>query len=159
MTSITYTIFTDEHPSPYKVNNIIWNSSTKKAVFEFTVSGYYINSNKDKDGIITLENINCDPNHNYYMPKNCFSISKSRHIYPIKKKLLSLSRATTDLSVLNAISAAEQGYYETNCEPDREPYQWEYDKQAYTEDFWKSGLSINTLVWMNIDNYIIMQSY
>ena len=157
MTSITYTTFTDKHPSPYKVNNIIWDPSTRKAVFKFTVSGYYIKSNKDKDDIITLENINRDPNHNYFMPKNCFSISKSRQIYPNREKLLSLNRSTTDLSVLNAITAAEQGYYKTDQEPDREPYQWEYDKQAYTEDLWNSDKSINTLVWINIDNYIMMQ--
>jgi hypothetical protein len=159
MTSITYITFTDKHPSPYKVNNIIWDSRTKKAVFEFTVSGYYINSNKNKNGSITLENINRNPNHNYFMPKNCFSISKMGHIYPNREKLLSLSRATTDLSILTAISAAEQGYGDkTDQKPDREPYQWEYDKQSYKDDLWKSDKSINALVWMNIDNYIIILS-
>lgn len=158
MTSISCITFTDKHPSPYKVNNIIWDPTTKKAVFEFTVSGYYIKSNKNKNGIITLENINCDPNRNYFMPKKCFSISKMGYIYPNKKKLLSLSRTTTDLSILTAISAAEQGYGETDQENDREPYQWEFDKQAYKDDLWNSDKSINSLVWMNIDNYIIIQS-
>ena len=158
MKSISYITFTDKHPSPYKVNNIKWNPSTRKAVFEFTVSGYYINSSKNKDGIITLENINRDPNHNYFMPKKCFSISKMGYIYPNKKKLLGLSRATTDLSILTAISAAEQGYGETDQELDREPYQWEFDKQAYKDDFGESDKSINTLVWLNIENYIIIHS-
>ena len=134
----------------YKVNKFIWNSSTGVIIIDVT-----INTGKagEEDNIIEIPigRTNRNPNQYYFMPKQCFSISKTGNIYPNREKLLSI-KSTTNLSVLTAISAtSQQGY-----DKDREPYQWEFDRQAFKEDLMGSTKSINGLVWETMDNYILM---
>jgi hypothetical protein len=133
----------------YKVNKFIWNSSTWVIIIDVT-----INTGKAEGEDNTIEipigRTNRNPNQCYFMPKQCFSISKTGNIYPNREKLLSI-KSTTDLSVLTAISTSQQGY-----DKDREPYQWEFDRQAFKEDLMGSTKSINGLVWETMDNYILM---
>ena len=137
----------------YKVNKFIWNSSTGVIIIDVTINTGKAEEAEEEDNTIEIPigRTNRNPNQCYFMPKQCFSISKTGNIYPNREKLLSI-KSTTDLSVLTAISAtSQQGY-----DKDREPYQWEFDRQAFKEDLMGSTKSINGLVWETMDNYILM---
>jgi hypothetical protein len=145
---------TGEDVAPYKVNSFTWSKSTKEVVANITISSSYIGAETDLTSELELGQINRDPNYNYFMPKQCFSITKNGQIYANREKLMRIKN-TNDLSVLNAVAAAYRGYG-GNSTIDREAYQWEFDRQAYKDDLNDYGCikSINTVVWQNADRFI-----
>jgi hypothetical protein len=150
---------TGDNVAPYKVNHFTWSKSTKEVVANITISSSYIGAETDLTVELKLDQedkINRDPNQNYFMPKQCFSITKNGQIYANREKLMRITN-TNDLSVLNAVAAAHRGYG-SNSTIDREVYQWEFDKQAYKDDINDYGCikSINTVVWQNADRFIMM---
>ena len=157
--SITYMNLTGENVAPYKVNSFTWSKSTNKVTANITISSSYIGAETDLTSELELDHedkINRDPNQNYFMPKQCFSITKNGQIYANREKLMRITN-TNDLSVLNAVAVAYRVYGD-NSTIDREAYQWEFDRQAYKYDLNDYGCikSINTVVWQNADRFIMM---
>jgi len=147
---------TGDNVAPYKVNSFTWSKSTNDVTANITISSSYIGAETDLTVELKLDHedkINRDPNQNYFMPKQCFSITKNGQIYANREKLMRIKN-TNDLSVLNAIASAYGG----NSTIDREAYQWEFDRQAYKDDINDYGCikSINTVVWQNADRFIMM---
>lgn len=140
--SITYMNLTGENVAPYKVNSFTWSKSTNKVTANITISSSYIGAETDLTSELELDHedkINKDPNQNYFMPKLCFSITYNGRIYPNREKLIRLKNGEKD---------------RIPC--DREPYQWEFDRQAERDDLDDYGCikSINTVVWKNADRFI-----
>jgi hypothetical protein len=137
--SITYMNLTGEDVAPYKVNSFTWSKSTKEVVANITISSSYIGAETDLTSELELGQINRDPNYNYFMPKQCFSITYNGQIYSNRAKLMRLQNGEID---------------RTLC--DRETYQWEFDRQADKDDLADYGCikSINTVVWQNADRFI-----
>ena len=142
---------TGEDVAPYKVNSFAWSKTTKEVVANITISSSYIGAETDLTSELELGQFNRDPNHNYFMPKQCFSITYNGQIYPNREKLMQIKN-TNDLSILNAVA----GGYGGNSTIDREAYQWEFDRQADKDDLANYGCikSINTVVWQNADRFI-----
>ena len=137
--SITYMNLTGEDVAPYKVNSFTWSATTQEVNANITISSSYIGSETDLTTDLELEQFNKDPNQNYFMPKLCFSITYDGRIYPNREKLMRLKNGEIDRKL---------------C--DREPYQWEFDRQAERDDLADYGCikSINTVVWKNADRLI-----
>ena len=143
--------------APYKVNHFTWSKSTNDVTANITISSSYISAETDLTVELKLDHedkFNRDPTQNYFMPKQCFSITKNGQIYANREKLMRITN-TNDLSVLNAVAAAHRGYVD-NSTIDREAYQWEFDRQADKDDLADYGCikSINTVVWQNADRFI-----
>jgi hypothetical protein len=137
--SITYMNLTGDNVAPYKVNHFTWSKSTKEVVLNVTITSSYINAETDLTGELELGQFNRDPNQNYFMPKQCFSITCNGQIYSNREKLMRIKNG------------------EIHCIPcDREAYQWEFDRQADKDDLADYGCikSINTVVWQNADRFI-----
>ena len=146
-----------DNVAPYKVNHFTWSKSTNKVTANITISSSYIGAETDLTVELKLDQedkFNRDPTQNYFMPKQCFSITKNGQIYANREKLMRITN-TNDLSVLNAVAAAHRGYVD-NSTIDREAYQWEFDRQADKDDLADYGCikSINTVVWQNADRFI-----
>ena len=157
--SITYMNLNGECVAPYKVNHFTWSKSTNEVTANITISSSYISAETDLTVELKLDHedkFNRDPNQNYFMPKQCFSITKNGQIYANREKLMRIKN-TNDLSVLNAVAAAHREYG-GNSTIDREAYQWEFDRQAYKDDITDYGCikSINTVVWQNADRFIMI---
>ena len=140
--SITYMNLNGEDVAPYKVNSFTWSKMTTDVIVNITISSSYIGAETDLTSELELGQFNKDPNQNYFMPKLCFSITYDGRIYPNREKLLwfkDIKNATNDHKL---------------C--DREPYQWEFDRQAERDDLADYGCikSINTVVWKNADRLI-----
>ena len=139
--SITYMNLNGEDVAPYKVNSFTWSKMTTDVIVNITISSSYIGAETDLTSELELGQFNKDPNQNYFMPKLCFSITYDGRIYANREKLL--------------------WFKDKNGEKDRklcdrEPYQWEFDRQAERDDLADYGCikSINTVVWKNADRLI-----
>jgi hypothetical protein len=130
---------TGDNVAPYKVNSFAWSKTTKEVVANITISSSYIGAEKDLTDELELGQFNRDPNHNYFMPKLCFSITYNGQIYSNRAKLMRLQNGEIDRIL---------------C--DREAYQWEFDRQSDKDDLADYGCikSINTVVWQNADRFI-----
>ena len=140
--SITYMNLNGECVAPYKVNHFTWSKSTNEVTANITISSSYISAETDLTVELKLDHedkFNRDPNQNYFMPKQCFSITKNGQIYANREKLMRLQNGEID---------------RIPC--DREVYQWEFDRQADKDDLVDYGCikSINTVVWQNADRFI-----
>ena len=130
--SITYMNLNEKDSYPYKVNNFNWDKKTQETIVEVTISGNYIKSNEDITVELKVGKFNKNPNHNYYIPPNCFCVNKYGNIIVDYEK------------------------YQRKNMSRRDPYQWEFDRQAYKECIGETNQSINATVWYNVDNFIIM---
>jgi len=138
MTSITYMKFSEDSISPYRVLGFVWDPKTHETVCNVSLDKYYINSDTDAIVEIYMEKQDRDPNKNYYIPKNRFSINVygytpmgiyiPQHIFPHDKR--------------------------NGRDTRRDPHQWEFDRQAQEDDLGHETKSINTQVWTEVDKYI-----
>ena len=81
--SITYMNLTGDNVAPYKVNHFTWSASTNEVTANITISSSYIGAETDLTVELELDHedkFNRDPNQNYFMPKQCFSITKNGQI-------------------------------------------------------------------------------
>ena len=118
--SITYMNLTGDNIAPYKVNHFTWSASTNEVTANITISSSYIGAETDLTVELELDHedkFNRDPNQNYFMPKQCFSITKNGQIYANREKLMRLQNGEID---------------RIPC--DREVYQWEFDRQAEEDE-------------------------
>lgn len=110
-----------DNVAPYKVNHFTWSKYTNEVTANITISSSYIGAETDLTVELKLDHedkFNRDPTQNYFMPKQCFSITKNGQIYANREKLMRITN-TNDLSVLNAVAAAHRGYVD-NSTIDRE---------------------------------------
>lgn len=134
--SIKYGNLTSLDISPYQVNSFDWNATTKDVIATVTISSHYIHSDTDVIEYVWLGKYARDPNHNYYMPKNRFSRHPKGGIY-------------ADYEKYGRNTSTQQ----TTTQPD--PFQWEFDRQAYNDDLFDSDKSLNAQVWISVDSSIL----
>ena len=97
--SITYMNLNGDNIAPYKVNSFTWSKSTNKVTANIIISSSYIGAETDLTVELELDQedkINRDPTQNYFMPKQCFSITKNGQIYANREKLMRIKN-TNDL--------------------------------------------------------------
>jgi hypothetical protein len=119
--------------APYIVNHFIWEPKTGETIVGVTVSKCYTQSDTDETVELELGKFNRDPNSNYFIPKNCFSVHSSGSLFVDDEKRTG----------------------QQTCRP--EPAQWEFDRQAYLDDlhnFITMEKSLNTTVWRKVDQFI-----
>lgn len=141
MTSISYFRFEQTSIIPYKVEKFNWDPKTKETSVIVTISNYYIHSEANITINLDLDKQTRDPNVYYYFPKNRFSVNE--YGYNCNGHYVALHVFPDDKRLENPISR-------------RDPYQWEFDKQAYLDDLCEYTKSLNTQVWDVVERFIIV---
>jgi hypothetical protein len=119
--------------APYEVIQFDRNTKTQETKVIVKITGKYIQSETDRTVTLELGKIKTEPNNNYYIRKNDYSVNAEGYI---------------------VIDYEKQMGRKTNRQS---PNQWEFDRQSNKSDICNINKSINSIVWIAVDNYIIRE--